>query len=1095
MRTKILLLGLTLLLFLTPEAALAQVDARLLRQPDVSETQVAFVYAGDIWVAPKTGGTAHRLSSPKGTEAFPRFSPDGSEIAFSGNYDGNEDLYVMPAAGGQPRRVTHHPDDDRMLGWLPERGEILFASRMKSGRRRFRQLYRVDKDGGLPQQLPVPYGEFGAVSPDGRTLAYTPATRAFRTWKRYRGGTAPDIWLFDLETYEAQNVTDHPANDEIPMWDGHTMYFVSDRGANKRFNIWAYERGSQALRQVTRFEDFDVQFPAIGPSDLVFQAGPNLYRMPLDSEEPQKLDISVVTDRSTRKPRAENVSDQIQSAWISPAGKRVVFEARGELFSVPAEHGVTRNLTRTSGTAERHPAWSPDGKHVAYFSDASGEYQLTVQPADGSGEPRRLTSLGEGYRYQPYWSPGSEKLAFINQAMEISIYDMGDDDVTTVDQGRWRYQGELAAFSVSWSPDGRYIAYTKGMKNRNGAIFIYDTQEGQLHQATSAYYSERDPAFGPDGKYLFTFTSRTFDPSYSDVDDSFIYANTTNVAAIPLREDVPSPLAPRNDEAEAAGAETDSTQQQQEEASDGEEQEEEKEAAPVEIDFEHFERRLTVLPPPAGNYGNLQAAEGKILYHRMPRTGAAGDEGEQKQPVVYYDLEAREEKTVLKDADTYMLSANGKKVLFSQKGKYAIADVKPKQKMEKPLSTSGLEMQVDPVAEWQQIFADAWRFERDFFYDPNMHGVDWQAMREKYGALIDDASTRSDVNYLIGELIAELNSSHTYRGGGDTEQPERRSVGLLGANWTVHDGAYQIEEILRGAPWDADTQSPLARSGIDVEAGDYVLAVNGVPLDTSEDPWAAFQGMAGATVALTINDEPTMEGAREVIVETTGSEARLRLLDWIEKKRKRVAEATDGRVGYIYVPNTSIGGQTQLVRQFRAQFNRPGLIIDERFNSGGQIPDRFIELLNRPELAYWAVRDGRDWQWPPVAHFGPKAMLINGWSGSGGDAFPDYFKKADLGPLVGTRTWGGLIGYTGAPPLIDGGSVTVPTFRMYDPQGDWFAEGRGVQPDLSVVNDPEAMTNGRDPQLEAAIDAVLRRLEENPPRTPPRPAYEDRSRR
>lgn len=1062
-----------------------QVDARLLRQPDVSATHVTFVYAGDVWVVSKAGGTAHRLSSPEGTESFPRFSPDGDRIAFTANYDGNDDIYVMPTLGGEPHRVTHHPGSDRMLSWYPDGEHLLYASSMESGRQQFNQLYRIAAGGGLPEKLPVPYGEFGAVAADGQTLAYTPMTRAFRTWKRYRGGWAPDIWLFDLESYASENATNHPANDELPMWHGETMYFLSDRGPAARSNIWAYGRESGALRQVTRFEDVDVAFPSIGPSDMVFQAGGELYVMDLDTEEPRRLDVRVVTDRSTRRSHAENVSDLIHNAWISPSGSRAVLEARGDLFSVPAERGVVRNLTRSSDTAERYPAWSPDGRQVAYFSDRSGEYELTVRPADGSGDERTLTALGPGYRYQPYWSPDGRKLAYIDQLMQIQVYHLDEDAVTTVDQGRWRYHSELDGFRVSWSPDSRWMAYAKGMANRNGALFLYDTETGEQHQVTSDYYSERNPVFGPEGEYLFTFTSRTFDPAYSDIDNSFIYPNTTNVAAIPLREDIPSPLAPRSDE--EAGDET-------KEVPEDDDQEEANDESPeaVIIDLADFERRLIVLPPEAGNYAHLEAADGKVVYRRLPRTGTAGDE--QPSPVVYYDLQEREEQTVLSDADEYQLSADDRKVLARQGSQYHVVDLQPGQSLSSAMPTSRMEMQVDPLAEWHQIFTDAWRFERDFFYDPNMHGVDWEAMRTRYEPLIDDASTRSDVNYIIGELIAELNASHTYRGGGDVEQADERGVGLLGIDWSLENGAYRIDAILRGAPWDNEVRSPLDRPGLDVDEGDYILAVNGVPLDTRTDPWAAFEGLAGQTVALTVNDAPTIDGAREVIVETLASEARLRHLAWIEANRRRVEEATDGRVGYVYVPNTARQGQTELVRQFRAQFHKEGLIIDERFNSGGQIPDRFIELLDRPPLAYWAVRRGQDWQWPPVAHFGPKAMLINGWSGSGGDAFPDYFKKAGLGPLIGTRTWGGLIGMTGAPHLIDGGSVTVPTFRMYEPdESEWFAEGRGVTPDIRVLNDPTALARGRDPQLEEAIDVVFEEVQRRPVRRPERPPYEDRS--
>jgi tricorn protease len=1067
----------------------AQVDARMLRQPDVSETHITFVYAGDIWVVPKDGGTAQRLSSPRGEESFPRFSPDGRSIAFTGNYDGNTDVYVIPTMGGDPVRVTHHPMADRLVDWYPRGGDLLYASSMESGRQRYNQFYRTAATGGMPRKLPVPYGEFGAISPDGQWLAYTPKARDFRTWKRYRGGWAPDVWLFNLQTLESRNITDNPANDGQPMWHEGTVYFLSDRGAGERYNLWAYDTGSGRTRQVTNFRDFDLRFPAIGPDEIVFEAGGRIHLLDLDDEQQREIEIEVVTDRATLKPRLEAVGERIVNGWISPSGKRALFEARGEIFTVPAEHGPVRLTSRTPGVAERYPTWSPDGRWLAYFSDRTGEYELTIRQADGSGDERTVTALGAGYRYRPYWSPDSRKLAFVDKAMRIQIVDRETGAVTQVDQGLWMFQGALNAFTVSWSPDSRWLAYSRGLENRHAAVFLFDTQAGRRHQATAGFYNDTRPVFGPGGEYLFFQSDRTFQPVYSDVDNSWVYPNTTGLVAVPLRRDVPSPLEPRSDDEEVAeeAGETASEGEGDQEADEAEAGSDAIEA--VEIDLEGFESRVVPLPPEAGNYTGLHAVEGKLVYRRLPRTGSAEDES----PLVYYDLEEREEKTVLGDVDAFVVSADGKKALVAGDDRYAIVDLKPDQKMEKPLRTAEMEMTVDPAAEWKQIFDDVWRFQRDFFYDPNMHGVDWASMREQYGGLLDDAVTRWDVNFVIGELIAELDASHTYRGGGDTEAPERRGVGLLGVDWSFENGAYRIERIIESAPWDSEMRSPLRQPGVDVSEGDYVLAVNGIPLDPARDPWSAFQGLAGRTVALTVNDAPSMSGAREVLVETLGSETRLRNLAWIDANRRRVLEASAGRVGYVYVPNTGVQGQTELVRQFAGQTHLPALVIDERWNSGGQIPDRFVELLNRPPLAFWAVRDGKDWQWPPIAHFGPKVMLINGWSGSGGDAFPDYFRKAGLGPLIGSRTWGGLIGITGSPPLMDGGGVTVPTFRMYNPDGGWFAEGHGVDPDIDVPEDPTALAQGTDPQLERAVMEALRLLETTPPWEILRPPYERRT--
>ena len=1001
-------------------------------------------------------------------------------VGFTGNYDGNSDIYVIPTGGGIPQRLTHHPDSDRMLGWFPDGESVLFASLMTSEKQRFRKLFRVPVTGGLPAVLPVPYGEFGAISADGATLAYMTMSRDFRTWKRYRGGTAPDIWLFGLEDKQARNITENDANDGQPMWHGSTLYFLSDRDANLRANIWAHDLNTGEERQVTFFEDFDVHFPAIGPSDLVFENGGQLYVMDLATENAQPVEVKVVTDRASLLPRPVTVGQRVAGGGISPSGKQAVLEARGEVFTLPAEHGVVRNLTRTSGVAERHPEWSPDGKHIAYFSDRSGEYELMIRPADGSGEEETLTSLGAGYRYTPMWSPDSTKIVFIDNLQVIRLLDVATKEITKIDHGRWMTHPPLANFSVSWSSDSRWFAYSRGLENRQDAIFLYDTTSGEGHQVTSGFVDCSGPVFDPEGSYLYYLSDRSFSPSYSDFDPTWIYANSTNIVAVPLRADVPSPLAPRNDVEETDDG---GDEEKQEDGEDADASEEEKE--PVAIDIEGFEARAVVLPPDAGNYSDLAAVKGKVLYLRHPRTGSGGE----SSALVYWDLEDREEKNILDNADGYALSADGKKLLVASGPTLAIVDVAAGQKMDKKLATSSMEMVLVPAEEWRQLFVEAWRLERDYFYDPNMHGVDWPAMRERYGALLPDVISRWDLNFLIGELIGELNTSHSYRGGGDAERAARRGVGLLGVDWELADGAYRIKKIITAAPWDAEVRSPLAESGVEVGEGDWVLAVNGQPIDTTLDPWAAFEGLAETTVLLTVNDRPTLEGAREVLVETLGSEARLRNLAWIEANRQKVEKATDGRVGYIYVPSTGRGGQTELFRMFRAQYHKDGLIIDERFNNGGQIPDRFVELLNRPLYNFWAVRSGIDWQTPAIAHNGPKAMLINAWSGSGGDAFPYYFRAAGLGPLIGTRTWGGLIGYSGFPALIDGGRLTVPTFSFYNLDGEWDVENYGVEPDIEVVDDPSLMLEGGDPQLDRAIAEVLKALEANPPLRPSRPAY------
>jgi tricorn protease len=1073
----------------------AQVSARMMQNPDVSKTHIVFSYGGDLWIVPKEGGTALKLSSPQGQELYAKFSPDGSEIAFNGIYGGNFDVYVMPSLGGIPKRVTHHGMMDRLIDWYPDGKNLVFASSMNSGKQRFNQFYKVGRTGGLPEKLPVPYGEMASLSPDGKKIAYTPISQAFRTWKRYRGGWHADIWLFDLEKKTAENISRSATNDEFPMWSGNKIYYLSDRGPEMRANIWSHNLETKENRQITKFTDFDIHFPSLGPADLVFEKGGELYLLSLADEKYRPVQVKLVTDEVTLMPKVAKVSSLIQGGWLSPDGKRAVVEARGEIFSVPAVDGPVHNLTKTSGVAERYPSWSPDGKSVAYWSDRSGEYELTIRDMEKPGQEKKLTSYGPGYRYQLFWSPNSKMVAFVDKAMEIFIYDLEKNSTVKVDKAYYFYQGSLQSFRVSWSSDSRWLAYSRDLQTRQTAIFLYDVTANKAHQVTSGFYGDANPAFDPDGKYLYFATNRTFNPIYGDIDNTFIYANSTNIAAVPLTDDVTSPLAPKNDvvavkkdepKKDEPAAKKDEKKPEKEPAK--EEAKDKEKSKEVKITLENFEKRLTILPPAPGNYGDMAAVSGKLIYHRMPNTGAAN----RNRAVVYYDLENREEKTIIEDSDIFMVSADGKKILVGKAGNLAVVDIAPGQKLEKLMPTAQLEMTVDPRAEWKQIFNEVWRLERDFFYDPNMHGVDWQGLRERYGKLIENCMSRWDVNFVIGELIAELSASHTYRGGGDTDEAPTRNVGYLGIDWEIAEGAYKIGQIIDGAPWDSEVRSPLQMPGLKIKAGDYILAVNGTPLNIQEDPWSAFDGLAGKTVELTVNSKPSLEGARKVIIKTLADETRLRNLAWIESNRKRIEEATKGKIGYIYVPSTGIDGQNELVRQFAAQYQKAGLIIDERFNDGGQIPDRFIELLDRKPLAFWAVRDGLTWQWPPFAHFGPKVMLINGWSGSGGDAFPDYFRKAKLGPLVGTRTWGGLIGLSGTPGLIDGGSVTAPTFRMYDPDGKWFKEGHGVDPDIEVLDDPAELAKGLDPQLERAIQEVMKALEKNPPVKPKQPPYEKR---
>jgi tricorn protease len=1101
-------------------------DAGLMRMPAVSEKQIAFVYAGDIWIVGKEGGTAMRLSSPRGEESWPRFSPDGREIAFSGNYEGSDDVFVMPVFGGEPRRVTFHGGADRLVGWWPDGKSLVFASRRESFTERVGQFFKIDAQGGQAERLAVPYGEFGSVSPEGNTFAYVMTNTDGASWKRYRGGMAPDIFLFNLRTKAAENLTNSVACESQPMWSGDgKLYFLSDNSPTKRANLWQYDPATKTSRQVTRFTDFDVHYPSIGPKEIVFENAGRLHLLDLATEQTRTVKVEVITDKATLRPRLENVTSRIASGSISPTGKRVLFEARGDIFSAPAEQGIVRNLTESQGVAERYPAWSPDGKWIAYFSDRSGEYELTMRSADGKGEERQLTNLGTGWKYQPYWSPDSKKVVFIDSAMRIWLHDLEKQHTQQVDKQLYYYHGDLQRFSVNWSTDSRWLTYAGDTEAQLQAIIIYDTLEGKRRQVTSAYYDDDLPVFDPNGNYLYYRSKRIFQPHYSDFDNTWAYVNSHALVCLPLRRDIPSPLAPKNDEEpykreeakkeekpapqptsrepgpkpedskKGGGAEVALRKDEAKSVDSGtpkNESEAKVASSPkpreVRIDFDGIEGRGIVLPVGSGKIDQVGALPGKVIFRWPPRTGSTN----RGSPLSVWDLETRAERVLTDDVGGYELSADGRKILYSRGGSWSIANA-GEAGSGKNLNVL-LEMTVDPRAEWKQMFDDAWRIERDYFYDPHLHMVSWQEMRERYGQMLAGCATRNDVNYVLGELLGELNSSHAYRSGGDLEQGAVRSVGYLGCDFELKDGFYRIKRIIDVAPWDLGLRSPLRAPGINIKDGDWLVAVNGRRVDGSQEVYAAFQGLADKTVILSVNDKPNLEGAREIIVQTISSEAPLRHYAWIEANRRRVDEATNGRVGYLYVKSTAVDGQNELYRQWRAQTHKEGLVIDERWNSGGQIPDRFIELLNRPTTNYWGVRDGKDWSTPFVPTPQAKVMLANRWSGSGGDCFPWLFQQKKMGHVIGTRTWGGLIGMTGCPPLIDGGSVTVPTFSIYDLDGKWIIEGHGVDPDIPVMDDPSLLARGIDPQLERAIEEVKGQLDKSPTPRGKRPGYVDRAR-
>jgi tricorn protease len=1082
-------------------ATAAEPHGAMLRYPDVSKTHIAFLYANDLWLVEKGGGTAVPLASPPGEESFPRFNPDGTMIAFMGNYDGDIDIYTMPLSGGVPFRVTHHPANELLSDWTDD-GRLIFSAYGMQDYPRAQEMFIVSAQGGLPEKMPVPYGALGRISPDGKWLVYTPHTRDQRTWKRYRGGMATDIWLFNLENHSAKKITDWEGTDTQPMWQGNKIYYLSDEGPSHRLNIWVYDVSSGERRQVTKYSEYDVKWPSNGPGsngegEIVFQYGPEIRLLNLETEQAATVHITIPGDRPKIRVHSVDASELIYNRNVSSTGKRAVVEARGDIWTLPAKKGSPLNLNRTSGVAERDPAWSPDGKSIAYFSDETGEYQLYVTQSDGRGETRKITDGKYGFLYQPVWSPDSKWIAFWDKAGVFYIVDVESRKTRTVD----RFKAWGRTEPISWSSDSNWIAYTlaDGMIQLD-AIRLYNVKEDKKYQVTSGMFDDSWPTFDRKGKYLFFASNRDFSsPLYEDLGTTWIYAKTDRLYAVPLTKEIASPMPPKSDDEswDKEGEKEDKKDEEKKEKKDEKEGEgKEEESEPVKIDIDGFESRAVQLPVDRGEFYQLSANDGGQLIY--VRGTIRGEDGEASIRIL--DLEAEKDedrdKEVVSGVRGYSMSADGKKLLVvDRKGNMAIIDAKADQKMKDMVPTSGMTKRVDPPEEWQQIFREAWRIQRDYFYDPNMHGVDWDKVYKQYEAMLADCASREDVSYVIREMISELNVGHSYYFGGDVEHSPSVSVGMPGCDFELANGAYRITRKLEGGPWDVDGRGPLSQPGIDVKVGDYLLAVNGVPVDTAKDPWAAFLGLAGRTVTLTVSENPKLDDkARYVLVELGQSDYMLRYRAWVEKNRAYVSEQTGGRVGYIYVPNTSIFGQDELVRQFFGQTHLDALIVDERWNGGGQIPTRFVELLNRPIANYWALRDRDDtFPWPPDAQQGPKCMLINGLAGSGGDYFPFWFKAAGVGKLIGTRTWGGLVGISGNPALIDGGYTSAPTFAFFKKNGTWGIEGHGVDPDIEVIDDPSKMYGGKDVQLDAAIQLMQDELKTNPYKKPKRPPYPDRS--
>jgi len=1090
-----------LALALTTSAFAADADY-MLRRPDVSADTVAFVYDNDIWVVSKDGGIALPLSSPEGRESSPKFSPDGREIAFSANYDGNTEVYTIPVEGGSVKRLTYHPGGDGVIDYHPD-GRVIFSAyrQMKypSGR-----LFFADHDGGLPEALPMAYAQFASVSPDGKTIAFTPWSREGRSWNRYQGGLATDIWLLDFNTLEAKQITDHPGTDDLPMFHGNTVYYLSDAGVANRRNIWAYDTKSGDRRQVTHFTAHDVMWPSIGPQDIVFENGGKLHLLDLATEATRQLKVTIPGDHPNIRAELTDVGGYGSPGTISPGAKRMAGSFRGDIWTLPAENGYKQNLTRTNGIAERNPDWSPDGKWIAFFSDATGEYQLFMMKSDGSEEAVQLACGYETFFYNPQWAPDSKKLSFSDKAGNIYVHLLDESETFIADKDPHAGQG----LGVDWAQDSNWFAYSIGdADNGNSVVKLYDLANRAAHQVTSAMFPSMSPTFDTEGDYLFFSTHRNFRASYSPVGDwgDHFFVDTMVLAYVPLRADIESPFAPEND-AEEIEEDEEADKAEEEDAKDSEEtdddesdeggegDEDEEENDNWVIDLEGFEGRARQLPVGGGTFYNLVGAKHKLFFVKREGSGRGG-----KTVIKTYDLDETEETEVLADAGGFTLTPDRKKMAVYARGGVYITKAGPGAKLDKRVDTGNMQTLIDPAEEWPQIVTDVWRIYRDFFYDPGMHGVDWDAQLARALKMIKHAANREDVTYVISLMVAELNVGHAYVGG-PRERGKSLGVGVLGCDFeaatdSAGNAGYRISRIYSGAEWDLDMHGPLDMPGIEVNEGDFLLAVNGALLADGLSPYAAFAGLGGQTVELTLSDKTVFDDtARKVLVKTVTSDYELRLRHWIEQNRKYVYEQSGGSIGYIYVRNTSSGGFADMQRQFIGQYTMDGLIIDERWNGGGLSPHRMVEMLNRPIHNYWAIRDGISWRTPRWAHAGPKAMLINHAAGSGGDSFPYIFKQLEVGPLIGTRTWGGLVGLNGNPGSIDQGYSSVPRFAIYDLDQTWAVEGHGVDPDIEVIDDPGLLAKGIDPQLDAAIDWVLKAIEDNPPvHHLEKPAYPDRS--
>ncbi len=1078
-------LPIILLLFVFLTASLSAED-RLFRFPDVSADMIAFSYAGDIWTVPIEGGLARRITTDPGLEIFARFSPDGRSIAFTGQYDGNTHVYFMPASGGEPTRLTYHPaipqTSERMgpehivMDWTSDGQKVLFRSRRHVSDVWSGKLMLADINGGLPQELPVPKGGFASFSPDESKIAYCPKYRDFRTWKRYKGGMAQDIYIYDLKTFEREKLTDWVGTDNMPMWHQNRIYFNSDRSGT--LNLYCYEIDSKEIRQVTTYDNYDVRWPSLGPNHIIYENGGYLYLLSLADESISKVSIELGADRRLIRPEHVNVSDKILDYGLSPHGNRAVMCARGEVFTLPAEEGNTRNLTNSTGINEKYSSWSPDGKHIVYVSDKTGEDEIYLIAQDGSGDEIQLTDDRIGWLYEPRWSPDAKKLAYADANTNLYILDVASRQITVADTHE-----KTQIMDYSWSPDSKWLVYTKYPETTSiKSIFAYSLEKNQVFRLSGGMYHDFNPVFSTDGKYIYFISKRTFNAETGDYEFNFVYNGMDGIYAILLIAGTESPFAPESDEVEFNGDDQDKK----------DDEKKDKQVPTVKIDLDGIFERQVQIPIQSGNYYGLTAINGRIYYFANPYSGLSGKKDEEeKRELRYFDFEKEEDKLFLENVSGYTFSADNKKILIKSGDNYFINDAHAEKgdKSEGALKLNGMDMYLDRGEEYQQMFAESWRRMRDFFYDPDMHGMDWPAMKEKYQPLVQHASHRWDLIYIIGELIGEVACSHTYVGGGDYYKPKSDEVALLGVNFVADSGSglYQIGRIYKGKNWEENLRSPLTEPGIKAKEGYYIFQIDGRDLDINTNPYKLLVNKADQMVRLKIGPFANGNEAYEIEVKPIKSEESLWYYNWVEERRAIVDSLSDGKIGYIHIPDMGSFGLNEFARQFYYQHKKQGLIIDVRFNGGGFVSQLALDRLRRVVVGMGAGRHNWVGTYPSVAFHGHMACLINEFSCSDGDIFPYYFREYGLGPLIGKRTWGGVIGIGGHRPLTDGGYLYVPGGGSYSMEGEWIMENVGVAPDIEIEQDPQMVMKGRDPQLEKAIDMVLEKIRTEPKTLPPKP--------